>query len=992
MILMRATRFCFSIVSVVIVGVLCSAAAASEIVDISPERGATHALPQELQTAPKIVGEDLAVRIDHAYMPVPRPQTPYEALLPGTTPGREAYSNSPGKIHGRYHLAYRFDTRTGEIDPVGFERSLTASSVEAIERSPFWLRDQLTDRLLDLNEYDQDDLADLILYPLDDRYIDEIAFLAAYLPYSTLASGAFDPEILVENAADIYGHDAYLDYVEVVDYGIPGVDADYYTTARYHALSDGDPVTLEIPMEVYYWYVVMPRCDTERLDYIDPETGAGGPDGHFWRSYFFSPPEDDASYVKHFLMKNPTSIDPAELNGWGWSAHGYFTDMERYNLELALHGDTGEPCFIELAYGSGTITATLMPLEQAYHEGLSDLLANTIAYGRRDVLLGSGAQVALFKDVDPFGHATNEEVLADQGRPYDLFTSADMATVDLSGYQKVIIASGQPLSFYEDLSANRERFQDWTAGGGLLEIHGATSDTDDWAGLIMPGGFTCVPQWDNLTDSVEQRGHPILSEALEGVEILWDGELYSSLSGDRPFLETTFAVDAVLNWVGKNMMSSVGQHFDAHGSYERSIQPARIAYNHYGNCGELQDILGAALRTALIPSWGISNINEDHVWCEFWHDGAWHFCQNGWSNDPQQVDIPGGSMDVDYGGGKTVSFMIGWNGDGRLSNEIERYSNTTTLVVSVADSEGVPVEGARILLATQGWATSDLYIGFWVTTDETGGATIPLGDQRDYFLRIESPLGDYPSGGITKVIDASESLPGTVFEWSYTYDVPILDFTVGQAAPSPVSVNYGLNIDLDVAGSIQYGTSYFTGEAYNLRFGAGDIDIYVTDYDNYRSFLDMEDFEAVDIFEETWALGSLYLPPAQGEWYIILSNMRGLSCYQTISLSLEEALQEEDIDSDGASIFDEPPDCDDNNPSIHPGAAEICDGHDDDCDGTIPPDEVDSDGDGFPLCWPDCDDTDPEVNPGHKEVPGDGIDNDCDGVIDEPCFLGAVTI
>jgi len=207
-----------------------------------------------------------------------------------------------------------------------------------------------------------------------------------------------------------------------------------------------------------------------------------------------------------------------------------------------------------------------------------------------------------------------------------------------------------------------------------------------------------------------------------------------------------------------------------------------------------------------------------------------------------------------------------------------------------------------------------------------------------------------------------------------------------------VSVNYGLNIDLDVAGSIQYGTSYFTGEAYNLRFGAGDIDIYVTDYDNYRSFLDMEDFEAVDIFEETWALGSLYLPPAQGEWYIILSNMRGLSCYQTISLSLEEALQEEDIDSDGASIFDEPPDCDDNNPSIHPGAAEICDGHDDDCDGTIPPDEVDSDGDGFPLCWPDCDDTDPEVNPGHKEVPGDGIDNDCDGVIDEPCFLGAVTI
>ncbi len=37
----------------------------------------------------------------------------------------------------------------------------------------------------------------------------------------------------------------------------------------------------------------------------------------------------------------------------------------------------------------------------------------------------------------------------------------------------------------------------------------------------------------------------------------------------------------------------------------------------------------------------------------------------------------------------------------------------------------------------------------------------------------------------------------------------------------------------------------------------------------------------------------------------------------------------------------------------------------------------------------DCDDTDPLVSPGRKEVPGDGIDNDCDGSVDEPCFFGA---
>jgi len=286
---MRATGYFSAMVSVVTIGVLCSVAAASEVADIPPERGATISLPFDIPMAPEIAGEDPAVRIDRARMPEAGPRLPYESLMPGAVPGRAllGYENPLGKIYGRYHLAYRFDTRTGEIDPVGLERSLTASATEAITRSPLWLRDQLTDKLLDLSDIDQDDLADLILNPLDDRYLDEIAFLAAYLPFSTLASGAFDPEILVENAAAIYGHDEHLDYVEIVDYGIPGLDEDYYTTARYQALSGGSPVTLEIPMEVYYWYVVMPRCDTERLDYINPETGGGGGDGHFWRTYYY---------------------------------------------------------------------------------------------------------------------------------------------------------------------------------------------------------------------------------------------------------------------------------------------------------------------------------------------------------------------------------------------------------------------------------------------------------------------------------------------------------------------------------------------------------------------------------------------------------------------------------------------------------------------------------------------------------------------------------
>ncbi|MFY7970829.1 MAG: MopE-related protein, partial [Flavobacteriales bacterium] len=96
-------------------------------------------------------------------------------------------------------------------------------------------------------------------------------------------------------------------------------------------------------------------------------------------------------------------------------------------------------------------------------------------------------------------------------------------------------------------------------------------------------------------------------------------------------------------------------------------------------------------------------------------------------------------------------------------------------------------------------------------------------------------------------------------------------------------------------------------------------------------------------------------------------------------------------------------DCDDTNADIYPGAAELCDGLDNDCDEVIDnglPGSTyyaDLDGDGFgdpnnsvdacvqPTGYvtdnTDCDDANAASFPGNPEI-CDGIDNDCDFVID----------
>ena len=113
-----------------------------------------------------------------------------------------------------------------------------------------------------------------------------------------------------------------------------------------------------------------------------------------------------------------------------------------------------------------------------------------------------------------------------------------------------------------------------------------------------------------------------------------------------------------------------------------------------------------------------------------------------------------------------------------------------------------------------------------------------------------------------------------------------------------------------------------------------------------------------------------------------------------------------DADQDGFVAQD---DCDDRDPFVYPGADEICDGRDNNCNGEVDEGVLfvyypDFDGDGFGddsasitscslpeqyiAVGNDCDDGDVTIHPGAREL-CDEIDNDCDGEVDQALTDGS---
>jgi hypothetical protein len=368
--------------------------------------------------------------------------------------------------------------------------------------------------------------------------------------------------------------------------------------------------------------------------------------------------------------------------------------------------------------------------------------------------------------------------------------------------------------------------------------------------------------WREYLYYANDTGYPLLQEVMQPVEVLWDG-IRQDWSGGRPFTDTMLAVDAIGNWCSETVP------FAASGN--RPIQPSQIAHEHDGNCGELQDLLCAAARTCLIPCACAMDILEDHVWCEMWLED-WYPYQIDLGGGPTHIANPGIAYDSDYGGGKDVSCIWSWRNDGYTYDVVSRYSQVCTLSVYVEDLNGVPVDNAGVIIASEFYYSPyALYRGTWGETGKDGTVRFILGNNQNYYVQVLTSVGNYPATGYASIITGS--VPGEHYYWSWTAPDGIRELNMVEVAPG-IDAPFVIEVEYELPYDVQSGRDYYASPAgwYAENLPDGSLTFFIADQPNYgRSHFNLQ-FDAYAVSQGASSHHVQFHVPSVEEHFVVFSG------------------------------------------------------------------------------------------------------------------------
>lgn len=258
--------------------------------------------------------------------------------------------------------------------------TLTEAAQAALRKAPQWLRPDLENVFRLLSDPVQNLWAETVLNCVH-PCIDEVAYAIAHSSPVFLGSELASPELFLENAWLMYEHDQELNYVEIVDYGSPLNDEDYWSTTRYWKLDEaGEMVQSEVPRDIYYMYLVHPKNTDEIPAYIDPDiiesntshqNNIVGPnDGYFWRDYLYNFNDPGYPKLKYYLQEasvvwNSGSPDMSTaigaINTWLSQSLEFTSNNERPHQPVRIYKKHMGRCGEHADMRSAAARAALIP-------------------------------------------------------------------------------------------------------------------------------------------------------------------------------------------------------------------------------------------------------------------------------------------------------------------------------------------------------------------------------------------------------------------------------------------------------------------------------------------------------------------------------------------------------------------------------------------------------------------------------------------------------
>lgn len=394
--------------------------------------------------------------------------------------------------------------------------------------------------------------------------------------------------------------------------------------------------------------------------------------------------------------------------------------------------------------------------------------------------------------------------------------------------------------------------------------------------------------------------YPLLKEKIRGIPFLWDEKSYIQYANriwQKCIEKHPTAVEAVSYWIGKTIP------FQAVG--DRPNQPNIIAHEHNGWCGEIQRLAVAALRTVLVPSIGVCNIAEDHVWRAFYDEG-WHQNDNWWTDSGGTVDIP---MVYAKIWGKHMSSVYTWRGDSIISDVTSTYipsDDRVRIVFDIKDLGLHPRDGILVTVLVKGILDTTWYknkaeeiigniwdripklfkgkilekinetiikkieeipesvnfplISIWNYTDANGRCIFNLGKNHEYIFLIQNPDNFIPFS--IRFLSKPENKTFNIL-------LPEISREYKGSKTASIPGNYEFKLSLETQG-FQFQRNLKTMEIGRREYNNGKVEWFIVDENNLDRFKTGKRFEYIK-----HGISSIDTTNFSGDkknWYIILYN------------------------------------------------------------------------------------------------------------------------